>query len=417
MYIHEYGKEGSFHLAREIIQNCFDECLDDDSPGNWIGISYDKSTDVLRVEDNGRGFPEKDVPLSIIVTKLQSGSKFFRGAGTASAGEFGVGGTVVNALSDIYNVTSYREAEGTKHVLEYREGRCIKDKITKSKGKHGSCVEFKASSKYMGADCELPIDDVCGWIESLFYLDSDRLRKKGIKCEVEIYDGLTLEDRKKFKPKEFYDLLDFCRPASVKKKQMTPVCYFQGETSFMENSKTLIENEDGTSSVEEVPTEKVIHMDIAFQYCVAADVSDNATYDTYCNYTNTIENGTHLDAFEEAFCRYVQNAVNAGMSENQRNKLQVKWDDIRTNLFAVISLSTNAAVGFVGNAKEKIQCPDILPFMKEIVTDGLDNFFKKNQQELNTIIKVVKLNAKARQEATKAKVATQTERVNTLSEH
>ena len=53
MYIHEYGKEGSFHLAREIIQNCFDECLDDDSPGNWIGISYDKSTDVLRVEDNG----------------------------------------------------------------------------------------------------------------------------------------------------------------------------------------------------------------------------------------------------------------------------------------------------------------------------------------------------------------------------
>ena len=105
------------------------------------------------------------------------------------------------------------------------------------------------------------------------------------------------------------------------------------------------------------------------------------------------------------------------MSESQRNKLQVKWDDIRTNLFAVISLSTNAAVGFVGNAKEKIQCPDILPFMKEIVTDGLDNFFKKNQQELNTIIKVVKLNAKARQEATKAKVATQTERVNTLSEH
>ena len=94
MYNHEYGKEGSIHLAREIIQNCFDECLDQDSPGDTIRISYDKSTDILRSEDNGRGFPEKDVPLNIIVTKLQSGSKFFRGSGTASAGEFGVNTSV-----------------------------------------------------------------------------------------------------------------------------------------------------------------------------------------------------------------------------------------------------------------------------------------------------------------------------------
>ena len=34
MYINEYGQAGSFHLGREMIQNAFDECLDEDSPGN-----------------------------------------------------------------------------------------------------------------------------------------------------------------------------------------------------------------------------------------------------------------------------------------------------------------------------------------------------------------------------------------------
>ena len=90
MYINEYGEAGAFHLAREIIQNNFDECLDDDSPGNEINISYDRATDILTSSDNGRSFNEKDYPMKIFCTTLQSGSKFFRNAGAASAGEFGV---------------------------------------------------------------------------------------------------------------------------------------------------------------------------------------------------------------------------------------------------------------------------------------------------------------------------------------
>ena len=90
MYINEYGESGAFHLAREIIQNNFDECLDDNSPGNEINISYDRATDILIASDNGRSFNEKEYPMKIFCTKLQSGSKFFRDDGAASAGEFGV---------------------------------------------------------------------------------------------------------------------------------------------------------------------------------------------------------------------------------------------------------------------------------------------------------------------------------------
>jgi DNA gyrase/topoisomerase IV subunit B len=90
MYINEYGEAGSFHMGREMVQNGFDECLDKDSPGDTIEISYDKSTDILKVEDNGRSFDESDYPIDIFMTTLQSGSKFFRESGTATSGEFGV---------------------------------------------------------------------------------------------------------------------------------------------------------------------------------------------------------------------------------------------------------------------------------------------------------------------------------------
>ena len=86
MYINEYGSEGSAHLSRELIQNAFDECLDDNSPGNEIEISYDRATDILTTVDNGRGFNESEFPMSIFCTTLQSGSKFFRSSGANSAG-------------------------------------------------------------------------------------------------------------------------------------------------------------------------------------------------------------------------------------------------------------------------------------------------------------------------------------------
>lgn len=215
-------------------------------------------------------------------------------------------------------------------------------------GRHGTVVEFRVSKKYMGNEAKLPIEDVITWIDTLFYLDSERLRSKKIRCNVEIYDGMTLEKHYKFKPKPFSELLNKIIPGSVKKKQMTELCAFEGSTSFVENSKTLVTAKDGTTTVENADVEKEIHMDIAFQYCVSADVNDVATYDTYCNYTNTIDNGVHLDAFDEAYCRFMQSKVNDTMSDNQKSKLKVTWEDIRTNLFCVLNLSTNAQVGFVG---------------------------------------------------------------------
>lgn len=418
MYIKEYGPEGTFHLFREIAQNNFDECLESDSPGQNIDITYDLATEIVRCEDDGRSFNEADYPLKIFCTTLQSGSKFFRSGDSTSSGEFGVGMTVVNALSDFFRITAYREKEKTKHVLEFRDGELVTDKITDNKsGRHGTVVEFRTSKKYMGDEIALPVEDVVKWLDSLFYLNEKNLRDNNIKCTFTIYDGMEVVEKHKFKPQPFHQLLNKIIPSNIKKKQMTDICQFSNSIKFEENTKTLIENNDGTMTVGMAVMEKTLHMDIAFQYCTATDYNDPAFYDTYCNYTNTIENGVHLVAFEESYCRYMQNKVNASMSESQKSKLKITWDDIRTNLFCIINLSTNAQVGFVGNAKEKIDNKELIPYMKEIITSGLDEFFSKNSGLLDTFIKLIKLNAKARLEAQKAKTVSQKERMDTFKEH
>ena len=325
--------------------------------------------------------------------------------------------TVVNALSDFFKLKSYRQKENTIHTLEYSEGVLQKDTTKNNKnGNHGVSVEFRVSKKYMGEEAKLPIEEVVSWIDSLFYLNSRKLEEKGITCKLTIFDGMKVEKVHKFKPKHFSDLLTKIIPANIKKKQLTDSCYFDGTTTFVENSKVLIENEDGTTSVELIDVDKVIHLDISLQYCTSPDVNNSATYNTYCNYTNTIDNGVHLDAFDEAFCRFMQNAINSTMSDAQKSKLKVTWDDIRTNLFCVLNLSTNAYVGFVGNAKEKIGNKELIPYIKEVVSDGLEKFFKENKSILEDYIKLIKLNAKARQEAAKAKTATTTERLNSFKE-
>lgn len=419
MYIQEYGEQGTFHLAREIMQNDIDECLDDDSNGNTIEYSYDRASDILTCEDNGRGFSEVDHPMNIFCTTIQSGSKFFRAGNADSSGEFGVGMTVVNALSDFFRLESFREVEKTHHILEYNEGVLVKDVIKENKtGKHGTRVQFKASPKYMGENCSLPIEDVINWIDVMFYLNSENLKRKNITCKLTVYNGMTLEDSYKFKPKPFYELINKVIPADIKKKDLSVLMVLSGNSTFTENSKTLVDNDDGTKSVEMVPTEKHIHIDIALQYCTDIDKNDSATYDTYCNYTNTIKNGAHLQAFEDVFCRLIQTEANNSMSESQRSKYKITWDDIRTNLFCVLNLSSNAAVGFEGNQKESIRGSEELNSrMKELISSMLTKYFDENPSVLKEYVKIVTLTTKARVEAAKIKTASQTEKLNTFKEH
>ena len=110
----------------------------------------------------------------------------------------------------------------------------------------------------MGDDAKLPIEDVADWIDTLFYLDSSRLKQNSIKASLEIYDGMTLEKCIKYKPKPFADLISKIIPGSIKKKDLTSVCFINGDTSLVESTKMLIQNDNGSTSVEMQDIEKLI---------------------------------------------------------------------------------------------------------------------------------------------------------------
>lgn len=409
LYIQKYGPEGAFHLAREIIQNNIDEVIDPDSNGSNIYISYDIATDKLTCEDDGRGFPEKDYSLDIFCTKNQSGSKFFRDNGGDSAGEFGVGLTVVNALSDYFSITSYREKEKYTHTIEFKEGEKQSDEkraLGKGEKKHGSRISFIPSPKYLGKNTVIPYKDMVEWIEKMTYF----IRGKKVKIVVDIFDGMKIKETYTFKPKSFDDLLDkICTD-----KEYSQKCNFNGDSSLIETVRKFTVNEKtGKVSSKEEKMEKKIHLDVALRY-TREDIS---YYDSYCNYTNTIDGGVHQSTVERCFCNYMQNKTKASMTENQREKTPILWDDVRSGLCCVINLTTNAQVGFVGNAKTKIGNEALIPYLTEIVNTGLDNFFAKNPSVLNEYIKIIRLNAKARIEANKVKVATQKEKMNSFKEH
>ena len=165
MYISYVGEKGALHLAKEAIQNAIDECANKKSPGKKIKVILDSGA--LYVEDDGRGIPENEVPMEIVCTTLNSGSKFTRENSVATAGENGVGVTAINALSKYFSWESYRDNKC--HKLEFENGIKKKDTTKKSKKEHGTIISFIPSTKYLGKSAIIPKQGLIDWVENESY--------------------------------------------------------------------------------------------------------------------------------------------------------------------------------------------------------------------------------------------------------
>ena len=130
MYIGKLGDgaspdDGIYILLKEVIDNCIDEHT----------MGYGKHVDVniegksITVRDYGRGIPLGK--LVDVVSKINTGAKYDSKAFQKSVGFNGVGTKAVNALSQYFKVTAYRD--GREKTAIFERGVLVDDqKETKS---------------------------------------------------------------------------------------------------------------------------------------------------------------------------------------------------------------------------------------------------------------------------------------------
>src|SRR5690606_38872987 len=112
MYIGSTGTRGLHHLVWEIVDNSVDEALAGHAstvsitvqPDNSIPVVHDAPAIPVAMHETGKPTVE------VVLTVLHAGGKFGDGGGyKVSGGLHGVGSSVVNALSEEFDVTIRRD--------------------------------------------------------------------------------------------------------------------------------------------------------------------------------------------------------------------------------------------------------------------------------------------------------------------
>lgn len=392
-YISYSNEAGAKSVVDEIISNALDECRNPRSPGNKISIVFDEENDTITVEDNGRGIPT-DI-LEQIFTTLNMGSNIYTSEKASlkaeTLGQNGVGTLVMNALGENLVVESRRGGTENKYmVLEFHEG----DKVHEETGpcadsRHGLKITYKPS-KVLGKKTRIVWKDIHEELENLQYLNQDKI---SIKSEYINKKGELVTE--KYKNLPFVDILS----RNDKDKAMSPAIAIS------------IRDDDINEELDGESVKRYLNMDVVFQW-----FDDLSPYiDSFSNSNNTVDGGDHIDGAMEALCRYFQRVTKASMSDREKEKLDIKWDDVKQGLSLAVALRTNFERMYTGQTKHKVVNDEIKSIIVSLLTSALEKYFADNQQQLKDIIGVIKMNAKARREGDKVKTAVVKNQLNPWS--
>src|SRR4249920_1936798 len=145
MYIGKLGDgsspdDGIYVLLKEVLDNCIDE----HTMGYGKQVDVEINAKTVTVRDYGRGIPLGKVV--DVVSKINTGAKYDSKAFQKSVGLNGVGTKAVNALSQYFKVTAFRE--GKEKTAEFERGVLLKEhKEGKTTEENGTFVTFVPDDK------------------------------------------------------------------------------------------------------------------------------------------------------------------------------------------------------------------------------------------------------------------------------
>ncbi len=359
MYIGSTGCQGLHHLAYEVIDNSIDEAMAGYCTKIKVKINKDNT---LTITDDGRGIPVDIHPkfnkpaIEIILTKSHTGGKFDKDSYKVSGGLHGVGLSVVNALSEEFNVTIKKHNK--IYTQDYKKGFPVTElKVIGNTEETGTEVTFKPDPEIF-TELNFQFDILSSRLRELAFLN------KGIL--------ILLKDERTDKKKKFqYDggIISFVEHLNQNKGPIHPVIHFEKEK------------------------ENII-VEVAIQYTNAY----NENVFTFVNNINTIEGGTHLSGFKAALTRTINNYTES----NKISDFKLSSNDVREGITAVLSLKVPEPQ-FEGQTKTKLGNSNIKGIVDSLVSTGLGTFLNENPKIAKEIIEKALRAAKAREAARKAR--------------
>lgn len=366
VYISYKGDKGALHLCKELINNAIDEAMSPKSPCKNIQIVFNEKENRLTVSDDGRGIPFQHI--IDVVTKLQSSSNFDKtkeGAEVSlKAGENGIGLTAINALSEFLTIIVTRE--GKRGTFNFVDGRLQGEPIYEQAdpNEHGTTAIFVPSEKYLGP-CHIKEADLFSWLSLIsHFVPSSKtiyytpIKKKG--------------DEKK----------------TIKLK------YVNGPVKLLESNmkKPLLSTTMNFKSANP-------NVQVCFNYD-EADSTDGYNTISFCNWVNTIQHGEHVSGAKTGYCQAMMKIVPTYMTENEKKKWNITFEDIRLGLCTEIFLFHNDPQ-FTGQTKECVGNREIFKDVRDAVYKATMAYMKENAAEAKKISNYIKKNARARLEVSK----------------
>ncbi|MGA9783858.1 MAG: ATP-binding protein, partial [Terracidiphilus sp.] len=366
MYIGSTGEMGLHHLVYEVVDNSVDEALAGYCKKIEVTIHVDNSITVI---DDGRGIPVDLMPVGngemmpavqVVLTKLHAGGKFDSSTYKVSGGLHGVGVSVVNALSQEFNVEIWRD--GHTWEMDFSCGLPTSElrKAGTSK-KRGTKVHF-LPDRSIFATTEFNYDTLAQRLREMAFLN------KGL--EITLTDERTAD----------------AKTGEAKRAEFK---YAGGIAEFVKHLNR------GKQALHEKPIvmeamRDAVEIEIALQY----NDSYSETVFSFANNINTVDGGSHLSGFRTALTRTI-NAVGQQLGLFKDMKENLSGDDVREGLVAVVSVKLSQPQ-FEGQTKGKLNS-DIAGTVQAFVNERLGNYLELNPPVAKRIINKAIEAARARE--------------------
>ncbi|WP_373440328.1 DNA topoisomerase (ATP-hydrolyzing) subunit B [Metamycoplasma equirhinis] len=375
MYIGSIGFRGLHHLIWEIVDNSVDEAMA--GYASKIDIIL-HSDNVIEIVDNGRGMPVDIHPkthksaVETILTVLHAGGKFDGSNYKVSGGLHGVGASVVNALSDKFEVWVKRD--GKLYYQKFLNGGHSEKPLEVigevKNGEIGTKIKFHPDFTIMDK-LDFDYGTILDHSKQIAYLNKGLI--------------LNIKNNINNTSKTFHfdgGLIDYVNELNKGKKLINPeVIYAEGDF------KDKIEGAND------------VIVEIAMQY----NETFTSNVVSYANNIQTGDGGTHEQGFYDALTRiYHKYAEENKLYKNNTEK--ISREDVKDGLVAIISIKHTDPI-FEGQTKGKLENKDARIATNKVISIQLEKYMGENPEVAKAIIEKCLLTQRSRLAANAAREA------------